>query len=201
VSQFKHGVHDMVGIGASLGGVSALREMLSHIPTGFHGAIFAVVHRSPFHTDHLARVIRGRSEHSVIEPTDGEPVVTGHVYLAPRDLHLVVEHDTIRLARDPKEHFTRPAIDPLFRSLAAYGARAVGIVLSGGGNDGHAGLMAIKRGGGLALVQRPEESAASSMPRNAINKDRVDAVLSLRELSEAVDAMMRGGEWRHARAK
>jgi len=196
VADSTHPVRDMVAIGASAGGVPVLRELLSRLTPGFPGTLFIVVHRSPFHRSHLAEVIRGRTRHAVTEPRDGEKIEHGHVYLAPRDLHLLIGNGAMRLQRGPKEHFTRPAVDPLFRSLAtAYRARVVGIVLSGGGYDGGAGLQAIKAAGGIALVQRPEDSTAPSMPRYAIAADRIDGVLNVRELATAIGALMRGQAW------
>jgi two-component system, chemotaxis family, protein-glutamate methylesterase/glutaminase len=194
-------VRDIVTIGASAGGVPAIRDLLSHLEPGVSGSLFVVVHRSPFHPSRLAEVIRGRSAHRVVEPADGQAIEPGYVYLAPRDLHLVVEPGRIRLVRGPKEHFTRPAVDPLFRSAAAaYGPRVVGVVLSGGGYDGKAGLLAIKAGCGIAIVQRPEESLAKSMPHHAIVADRVDAILPVVEIARALERLMRGHEIRASSA-
>ncbi len=132
-------------------------------------------------------MLAGRSGHVVKEPADRKPIRPGHVYLAPRDLHLLVEDSRIRLQRGPKEHFTRPAVDPLFRSLAAsYGPRVVGIVLTGGGRDGLDGLMAIKAAGGYTIAQRPEEAPVPSMPARAVCGDDVDAVLSLDEIADRI---------------
>jgi len=107
---------------------------------------------------------------------------------------MIIEHQHIRLVCEAKVHFTRPAADPLFRSAAeTYGPRVVGIVLTGGGHDGLDGLTAIKAAGGLALVQDPSEARVDSMPRHALAKDHVDAVLSLEEMGSTLAAMMRGG--------
>ena len=123
--------HDIVTIGASAGGVSALRMLFGRIPPDFTATMFVVVHRSPFHGDHLAAVLRGSTQHRLLEPEDRERFETGSIYLAPRDQHLLVEEGRVRVVRDPKEHFTRPAIDPLFRSAAAiYGPRVVGVLLT-----------------------------------------------------------------------
>ena len=115
------------------------------------------------------------------------------MYLAPRDVHMLIERRHIRLVRGPKEHFTRPAADPLFRSAAtAFGPRVVGVVLTGGGHDGASGLIAIKAAGGLSIAQDPSEARAESMPRSAIVEDDVDAVLPLAAIAERIAALVNG---------
>jgi two-component system chemotaxis response regulator CheB len=190
---FRQHLRDIVVIGASAGGVRALRQLMVDLPTSFPGTIAIVQHRSPFHPDTLAHVIADHSKHVVREPEDGEPVATGRVYLAPRDRHLVITNDVFRLARGPKEHFTRPAIDMLFRSAAeAYGPRVVGVVMTGGGRDGASGLNAIKEAGGLVLIQDPADAESPAMPRYALMHCEPDAVLSLADLAPAVAALMNG---------
>jgi len=103
------------------------------------------------------------------------------------------EDGVVRLGRGPKEHRTRPAIDPLFRSAAkVYGERVVGILLSGFGDDGVSGLIEIKKAGGLSMVQDPKEALHGSMPCTAIREDDVDAVLKLRELAAAIVDLANG---------
>jgi two-component system, chemotaxis family, protein-glutamate methylesterase/glutaminase len=186
---------DIVVVGASAGGVQAVRFLLQRIPPGFAGSMFIVLHRSPHFESMLPEVLRGRTEHFVGEPHDLDPVEPGRVYVAPRDLHLMLDHSRVRLVRGPKEHFTRPAVDPLFRSAAAaYGPRVVGIVLTGGGSDGLDGLLAIKAAGGLSLVQDPAEAETPSMPMRAISQDDVDAVLRLDAIADTVVALTDGTE-------
>ena len=173
-------VRDIVAIGASAGGVTALRELFHRLVPNFPASLFVVVHRSPFHANHLASVLRGNTRHRVIEPRDHQRFVRGAIYLAPRDRHLVLEEDRVRLVRGPKEHFTRPAIDPLFRSAAAaFGPRVVGVLLTGNGEDGVSGMIEIKAAGGLSLVQDPREAQYDSMPRRAITGDSPDAILDI----------------------
>src|SRR5262249_3279542 len=136
---------DIVVIGASLGGIDAISRLLARIEPGFPGAMLVALHRSPYHESSLAQVLARGTEHDVKEPEDGDAIEASRVYVAPGDRHLLVEHDVLRVVRGPKEHFTRPAIDPLFRSAAtAYGPRVVGVLLTGGGADGTSGLLAIK---------------------------------------------------------
>jgi two-component system chemotaxis response regulator CheB len=99
----------------------------------------------------------------------------GCIYIAPPDRHMVLERGHIHLSRGPKENFTRPAINPLFRSAAvAYGAQTVGVILSGSLDDGAAGLWEIKRRGGVAVVQDPTDATYPSMPQNALKAVQVD---------------------------
>ena len=140
---------DIVVIGASVGGVQALRFLVSRLPPTLVGSIFMVLHRSPTFVGDCPSVLIGDSPQVVREPADGERVRVGSIYLAPRDVHMIIEHQHIRLLREAKEHFARPAADPLFRSAAeTYGPRVVGIVLTGGGHDGLDGLTAIRRRAG-----------------------------------------------------
>lgn len=117
---------------------------------------------------------------------------------------MVLDSERVLLDHGPKRQFTRPAVDPLFTSAAlAYGARVVGVVLTGGGQDGVQGLVAIHAAGGLALVQSPTEAKHASMPINAITHDHVDAVLPLTALGEALVQLARGDSraesgWRSA---
>src|SRR5262249_29929206 len=137
--------------------------------------------------------VRGSGETAVREPDDREAIAPGAIYLAPRDIHLVIEAGRIRLRKGPKEHATRPAVDPLFRSAAAaFGPRVAGIVLTGGGSDGVFGLIAIKAAGGLSLIQDPAQAEASAMPQYALNGDSVDGILSIDEMAETISALMAG---------
>ena len=185
-------VRDIVTIGASAGGVAALRELFHRLAPDFPAALFVVIHRSPFHGNHLASVLRGNTRHRVIEPKDHHRFVRGVIYLAPRDRHLVLEEDRVRVLRDPKEHFTRPAIDPLFRSAAAtFGPRVVGVLLTGNGEDGVSGMIEIKAAGGLSLVQDPREAEYDSMPRRAITGDSPDAILDIDGIAALLRRLMK----------
>ena len=185
---------DIVVVGASLGGVQALRQLVKTMPADFAASVFLVLHRGAHSTSFLPQVLRGRSGHAIVEPIDQQPIARGRIYLAPRDVHMTIEDGHVRILRGPKEHFTRPAVDPLFRSAAAaYGARVVGVVLTGGGHDGLSGLIAIKAAGGLALVQQPTEAQSPSMPVHAIVRDNPDAVMPLDEIGTTLARLMNGG--------
>ncbi len=108
-------------------------------------------------------------------PRDGEPIAAARVFLAPPDRHLIVEQGHLHLGRGPKENHTRPAIDPLFRSAAeSYGPLVVGAILTGFLTDGTAGLWEVKRRGGIAVVQDPDEAEVPSMPLSALRHVKVD---------------------------
>jgi two-component system chemotaxis response regulator CheB len=114
---------------------------------------------------------------------DGEPIKLGHIYVAPKDRHLLVSDGRLEVTRGPQENGFRPAVDPLFRTAAeSHGPRVVGIVLSGGLNDGTYGLKVIKRHGGIAIAQRVEDALVSSMPLSAIQNVEIDYILSVREM-------------------
>jgi two-component system, chemotaxis family, protein-glutamate methylesterase/glutaminase len=119
--------------------------------------------------------------------TDGMEIERGHIYLAGPNRHLLIENGHFRLGNGPRENLVRPAIDPLFRSAAAaYGPRAIGLILSGMLNDGADGLRAIKRCGGIALVQSPQDSAASEMPLAALEATPVDLSAEAERLGPAI---------------
>ena len=129
----------------------------------------------------------------VREPGPNESLTAGTIYLAPRDHHMQLKDNRIELNRGPKEHFTRPAVDPLFASVARqYGPRDLGVLLTGAGDDGVAGLIAIKHHGGLALVQEPRDAKMPMMPMNALRYDHVDATLSLTAIPAALDQLVHG---------
>ena len=185
---------DLVTIGASAGGVEGLCSLFSQLAADFPGAIAAVVHRSPLFGGDLAAVLGRTTALAVAEPVDGELLQPQRIYLAPRDMHMVVEDGRVRVNRGPKEHHTRPAVDPLFSSAAAAdGPGVVGVLLSGGGDDGLRGLIAIKAAGGISIVQDPAEARHPSMPRNAIVYHHVDAVLPVGRIGAALTALAKGG--------
>ena len=184
---------DIIVIGASAGGVETLIELLAGLPGDLPAAVGIVLHRSPFFESKLPQVLGRRSDLRVIEAADGQRFDASCAYVAPRDVHTVLEGDRIVLNRGPKEHRTRPAIDPLFRTAARhYGPRVVGVLLSGRGADGVSGLIAIKAAGGMSIAQDPAEAEHPTMPSTAIVKDDVDAVLPVAEIAEALVALAYG---------
>ena len=193
-------VRDLFVFGGSAGGIEALLQVLHGLPSDLPATVGVALHRSPEFASQLAAVLARSVELPVSEPKDGEPLEAGHVYLAPRDVHMTIEGECWRLARGPKVHRMRPAVDPLFTSAAAArGARVVGILLSGGGVDGVEGLIAIKGKGGLSIVQRPDEARQPSMPLTAIREDDVDAALRTHRIAEMMLLLAAGRPYTPAR--
>lgn len=171
---------DVILVGASQGFLPALRILLGGLPADLPAAVGITVHRSPTYVSTLAHLLADHSPLPVIEPNGGELVEAGRVYLAPRDHHMVFRGGAVFLDRGPKLHHTRPSVDAMFASAAqAFGRRVIGVLLTGNLSDGVAGLIAIKRRGGLSLAQDPREAEAPSMPANAIVYDDVDAIFRL----------------------
>lgn len=176
-------LRDLIVIGASAGGVEALSELMQRLPANLPAAIFVVLHLSPQATSHLAEILSFRGPLRATQPRDGEAIQPGHIYVAPPDRHLLLEVGRVRVVRGPKENGFRPAVDPLFRSAAlAYGSRVIGVVLTGALDDGSAGLWAIKRYGGMAVVQDPREAKFPSMPASALDYVQVDYCLPIAEI-------------------
>jgi two-component system chemotaxis response regulator CheB len=150
------------------------------LPPDLPAAVFAVLHVTPAAPSALPEILSRNSALPARHAVDGEAIEYGRVYVAPPDHHLLVESERVRVVRGPKENRVRPAADPLFRSAAKfYGPRVVGVVLTGALDDGTAGLAAIKRRGGVAVVQDPEEALYSGMPRSALENVAVDHCLPL----------------------
>jgi two-component system chemotaxis response regulator CheB len=164
--------HDLVVVGASLGGLTALETLLSGVPRGFRPAIAIVQHRSPESGPALAQILSRRAPAPVVDAEDSEPIVPGGIVLAPPAYHLLVEkRGRFSLSTEGAVSWARPSIDVLFESAAeAYGRRAVGILLTGSSDDGAAGIAAIGRRGGRARVEGPATAESPVAPRAALER-------------------------------
>lgn len=170
----------IVVIGASAGGVEAIRALVAALPPDFAAAVFVVLHIGA-HKSELPWLLNQKGPLRACHPGDGDPIRAGQIYVAPPDHHLLVERGHVRLNRGPRENWARPAVDPLFRSAArAYGSGVIGVILTGGLNDGTAGLFEVKQHGGTTVVQDPNDAADPSMPRSALRHVVVDHCLPLR---------------------
>lgn len=171
---------DIFVIGASAGGIEGLQQLLQQLPADFPGSLFIVVHLLPRTRSYLPEVLGKSASLPVKHPEDGESIEWGCIYVAPPDLHLVIEHSHVHLSRGPKEQHHRPCINVTFRSAAlSYGERVAGVVLTGELDDGTAGLWEIKRRGGVSIVQNPEEAAFPSMPLSALREVEADYVVNI----------------------
>lgn len=175
---------DIIVIGASAGGVQALTEIMRGLPADLPAALFVVVHTSPTSPGVLPQILRRAGALTATHASDGAKIRHGHVFVAPPDHHLLIKDGTVRVVRGPKENGFRPAADPLFRTAARVcGPRTVGVVLSGGLDDGTEGLALIKQYGGVAIAQDPVEAAFPSMPASAIANVDVDHVVPAADMA------------------
>src|SRR5262245_8559673 len=169
--------HDIIVIGASAGGVPALRVVLGGVPANLPAAVFVALHGRPERAAQMARLICGMGPLRALPARDGSEVAPGRVYVSRSDSRLILEVGRMRLVRAPRDA-PGTAIDPLFRSAAlAYGPRVVGVVLSGLLGDGAAGLAAIRKQGGKTVVQAPADALFPEMPLRALKAVRADHVL------------------------
>ena len=174
----------IVVLGASSGGIEAIRTMLAMLPAEFPTPICVVIHTSPQSPGVLADILNRAATLTVRHPHDRELLRPGHVYVAPPDHHLLVEPGRLSVTKGPRENRFRPAIDPLFRSAAqVFGPGAIGVILSGNLDDGTSGLDVIKRLGGIAIVQDPADVLFPSMPQSAIDHVTVDHVVPLARIA------------------
>jgi two-component system chemotaxis response regulator CheB len=176
---------EVVAIGGSIGAVEAVKTMCAGLPSDFPAAVAVVIHVGASGQNLLADIFAEGARLPVTTANDGEPFLRGHVYVAPADKHLLIVDDKVRLGRGPPENMARPAIDPLLRSVGvAFGARAIGVVLTGMLNDGAAGLAALKRCGGVTVVQSPADALAADMPLGALRATDVDYRATIAELGD-----------------
>jgi two-component system chemotaxis response regulator CheB len=174
-------------VGASAGGVEALRDLVAQLPGDYPGALLVVLHVAPMGTSVLPQILSRAGELAATHAEDGEEIKAGHIYVAPPDKHLLVASGRLSLDGGPQIDGYRPAIDPLFRAAAdAWGKDAVGVVLSGVLDDGTAGLLAIKEHGGKAFVQDPVDALYDGMPRSALACVKPDLIGSASAIGQAI---------------
>lgn len=174
---------ELVVVGASHGGLSALQIFLPALARDFPLPVVVVQHRGR-DGDDLCQFLRRRSALPLGEPEDKEELVPGRVYLAPRDYHLLVERDGFALSTEAPVSYARPSINVLFESAAdVYRERTIGVILTGANHDGARGLARIKSYGGLAVAEEPASAESRGMPEAAIAATHVDAILPLAEIA------------------
>jgi two-component system chemotaxis response regulator CheB len=180
-----------VVIGASAGGVEALKQVVAGLPADLPAAVCIVLHIAPTSTSALADILARAGDLPCRPALDGELLRRGHILVAPPDRHLAIEYGRVRLTVGPRENGHRPSVDTLFRSAAgSRGESVVGVVLSGTRDDGSAGLAVIKAHGGVAVVQDPDDALYGGMPANAIAHAPVDAIAPIRLVADVVASLV-----------
>jgi two-component system, chemotaxis family, protein-glutamate methylesterase/glutaminase len=175
---------DIVVIGASAGGIDALKVLVASFPKDLKAAIFITLHVAPYGTSMLPEILERAGPLAASDGKDWEPIQHGRIYVAPPDCHLLFEKDGyVRITHGPRENRFRPAIDPMFRAAAyCFGPRVIGVILSGWLDDGTAGLRAVRERGGVTIVQHPDDAFAASMPLNAIKHVEIDHIIPVKEI-------------------
>jgi len=175
-------------IGASMGGMDALKLILNAMPAELSATIIIVQHQLANSNDFLITYLNKHCSLHVKYPISCEMALPGTVYVAPPGYHLLVEEDhTLSLSIDSPVNHSIPSIDVLFQTAAlAYEEHLMGVVLTGASADGAKGLKAIKDSGGLTIVQDPESAESDIMPRAAISASQIDHIASLSDIAEII---------------
>lgn len=184
---------DIVVVGASAGGVQVLRKLVSALPSGLDAGVFIVLHTLATAESLLPEVLGRVSQLPAGAAQDRTLFETGKIYVAPPDRHILFSDGILRVVRGPKENRHRPSIDVLFRSAAMfYGPRVIGVLLSGSDDDGTAGMTAIKRCGGITIVQDPNESEYPEMPASALRTMGPDFTRPIGEIGPLLEGLVTG---------
>ncbi|CAM3129550.1 chemotaxis protein CheB [Kaistella daneshvariae] len=178
-------------IGGSAGSLEVLLKLLPGLKPALSFSIILVLHRKPGKDDILTNLLAARTEMMVKEVEEKEKMLPGTLYIAPPNYHLLIENDhTFSLDASEKVNFSRPSIDVTFESAAeVFGENLACLLLSGANSDGTAGLQAVKKYGGLALVQNPSAAVVDFMPQSALAHVNVDAVLNPTEMADYINKM------------
>jgi two-component system chemotaxis response regulator CheB len=181
-----------ITVGASAGGLNAVTELVSSLPTNLKAAVFVVLHLSKIGVgDFLIHRLQKYTNYTCVIGAEGMEIEGNTIYLAPPDKHLLIKDDHIVLGLGPAENRWRPSVDVLFRSAAvAKTNKVIGIVLTGYLNDGTSGMDAIKRSGGVCIVQDPHEAEYPDMPLSVIEHMEVDHCISLKEMGSTIEQII-----------
>ncbi|WP_299968175.1 chemotaxis protein CheB [uncultured Roseobacter sp.] len=171
----------VVAIGASAGGLDAIRTLIAELPEGLAAPIVIAVHSAP--DSRLTEILKTRSALNIKRAEDDERLNNGWIYIVPGATHAFFRGGDLRLSKTVKNSGFRPSIDALFMTLAAeHGDRAIAVVLSGNMNDGMRGAQVIYDMGGMTVVQSPDEAGFSNMPSNVIAADHPKEIMTARDL-------------------
>ncbi len=182
---------NIIVVGTSAGGLEALDGLIGQLPSDLPASIFIVQHMSPENTGEA--LVHRLSRHKTFDcklAKDGESFRPGRIYIAPPDSHLLVKKTKVMVTKGARENRYRPGIDPLFRSAAVtHGAHVIGVVLTGMLDDGTAGLVAVKKCGGIAVVQDPKDAAYPGMPQSALDNVKVNYCLPIAEMGRLLEKL------------
>src|SRR5262245_2235778 len=182
---------DIVAIGTSAGGVEALLFLAKSFPADFPATVLVTLHLPSQSRSTLDEILSRAGPLPVAFAGDRQPLRKGRIFIAPPGRHLLVDGDQLSLGIGPRENNTRPAIDPMLRSVAVCCCgRAIGVLLTGTMGDGASGLHAISECGGMTVVQDPHDAAFPEMPLNALNRISPDHVVHLAEMPKLLEALV-----------
>jgi len=187
--------YEAIVVGVSSGGMMTLNIILRHLPSDFALSIIIVQHQHPHADAFIAEFLDDRCSLTVKQADEKELIMSGKIYIAPPNYHLLVEEDkTFSLSTDKHIHFARPSIDVLFETAAnVFNKKLVGIILTGANDDGSRGLKKIKESGGLTIVQDPDTAEVDTMPKAAIASTKVDYILPLEKIGPFICTLY--GHW------
>lgn len=184
----KDNKHIIVAVGASAGGLEALNAFFDNVVDNSDYSYVIIQHLSPDHKSLMAELLSKKTNVPIIAVTDDSEIKRSHIYVIPPTMNLIIEEDHLRLLNKPKAQTLNLPIDLFMESLAsAYRDKAVGVILSGTGSDGSRGVKAIKKQGGIVLVQQPAEAGFDGMPTSAINTGDVDYIVPAGEMIDEID--------------
>ena len=191
-SKSKEQARDIVVVGASAGGVTALKELVKDLPKDFKGSIFIVLHVPSYSETRLPWILSKAGDIEAVLPNDGDEIEPGKIYVAPNDHHMLLQEGRVVVKRGPKENRFRPSIDALFRSAAyVYGARVVGVILSGYLDDGASGLWTIKQQGGVAIIQTPDDAEQPQLPKNVLQYVHPDYTVAASDMGPLLAGLVK----------
>jgi two-component system, chemotaxis family, protein-glutamate methylesterase/glutaminase len=177
---------DVIAVGASAGGFPAILQVLPALSADAP-AVLIVQHLDPNRKSLLATLLAQKTSRKVRQATHGEAIVQGMIYVCPPDQHMLVAGRNIELSHSELVHFSRPSIDLLFESVAGrYGARCMGVILSGSNSDGATGIRAIRQAGGITVAQEPSSAEFRTMPQASIDTGCIDFIAPLDKLGEEI---------------
>jgi two-component system chemotaxis response regulator CheB len=183
--------HDIIVVGTSSGGLEALDDLIGQLPIDLVASVFVVQHMASEDSGESLLVrLRHHRAFGCTFAKDGEIFKPGRIYIARPDNHLLIKKNKVLVSKGARENRNRPGIDPLFRSAAvAHGSRVIGVILTGMLDDGTAGLLAIKRCGGITVVQDPKDAAYPGMPQSVLENLKVDHCVPMREMGRLLETL------------